>query len=195
MPFESIRDDLTFVSARLEFDKQRGDYCAEVGRSVVRAERASDLERKLRRELARGLGLKWARAIIFEAGDPARFRSTPILKDGVYVSAAFGFTRGEVATRSDEAILFRGWPPEDFDEDLPEGLNPPDLRTVSILRGEVFVQAYSDAAWKAFSTSALLLARVKEAIDQDDADALLAALNLKAFLKSLEPPPLPKEEP
>ncbi len=186
LDFEVVRDELTFVEAVCQRDRQRRDFCAEVGTAVVRAERASDLLRKLRDELRRGLGLRWTRAVVLEVPPKPKFYARSVAREGFFVQTAFSVARGEVATRSDGALLFRGWPPEEFDEDLPEGLNLPDERIVSVLPANVLVQVYSEAIWRTTLSAALVLARAGEAIEgAGDFEAFRRATDLKALLKEV----------
>lgn len=191
--FSVVRDSLTLVEAVCQYDKQRGDFCAEVGRDVVRAERASDLERKLREELRRGLGLRWERSLVVERPGPPKFYSRPVLREGVFAQLAFGFARGEVARRSDGALLFRGWPPEDFDDELPDGLNAPDTRVVSVLPETVLVRAWSEALWRSFCALAIVLGRAHDELAvAEDLDQVRRALDLRALL-AVDAKPRPQD--
>lgn len=194
LEIEQVHDPLTGVTATILYDKQRGDYCAELGRDTVRAERASDLVRKLRDELRRGLGLRWERCLVFERALPPRFRSRPVHREGIQLQLAYGFARGEVATTQDGRVLWRGWPPEEIDDDLPDGINPPDNRIVSQLPDSVLCTRYSDVAWRALQLVSLQLARMGEALEHaPDLEAVRRALDLRAFQKEHEPKPPPRD--
>lgn len=192
-----LEDPVTGVSAVVLFDRQRGDFCAESPcSSPVRAERCSDLERKLRDEMRRGWGLRWAKGVVFERACPAKFFNRAAIRDGIRVELAYGFARGEYATRAqDGACLWRAWPLDEIDEDLPDGLNPPDNRVVSVLTTDLVVVPYHEGSWEACRMAALKLARIGEALEAaGDMSAIRRALDLQAFMKEHEPPPPPKPD-
>ena len=185
---EVLRDDMTGVEVEPVFCRQRCDFKAEAANGdELRAERLPDLHRKLRDALRRGWGLRWSRAIVFELPRSVTWPSVVVPREGVRVEAGLGFARGEVATRaSDGRTLFRGWPPEDFDEDLPANLNPPDLRTVVLLEPGARVAPYTDAGWKAARSALLAFARVREALEgAADLDAIVRAADLRALLQDV----------
>lgn len=194
---EGVTDPLTGVTAWPVFDRQRGDYYAEVNGDMVRAERASDLLRKLAEALRRGFGLKWERVILLERGAPARFVSRGVNRDGMHVGISLGAARGEIATRArDGATLFRGWPPEEIDEDLPEGLNPADLRVVSVLPSSVLVRTYTEAAWRGVLAGMLTIDRARQALEAAaTVEGYLRAVDLRTLLAEVRAAESkPKEE-
>lgn len=180
-----MRDELTGVEVWPVYDRQRSDFYGAVGNEVVRAERASDLFRKLREAMRRGFGLRWERAIVVERGaDMPKFLARAVHRDGFHAGVALGVVRGEIATRArDGATLFRAWPPEDIDPDLPEGINPPDLRIVSVLPAHVLVRPYTEASWRGVLAAMLVLERARAAIDAaSTVDALAKAVDLRTLL-------------
>lgn len=182
---EAISDEVTGVEVVPEYDRQRRDFMVRTENGdECRAERLPDLQRKLRDALRRGFGLRWNRSIVLEHATHVRWPSRVIPREGVRVELAIGFARGEVATRArDGRLLFRAWQNEDFDEDMPEILNPPETRIVSVLEDGAVVRPYTDAAWKAVRASQLAFARVRAALaETQDLDALVKAADLRTLL-------------
>lgn len=190
---------MTLVEAVIQRDRQRTDWCAEIGpTAVVRAERAPDLIRKVREELARGLGLRWTRSIIVEKAGAPKFFARAILRDGLFAHVGIGIVRGETAVRRDGETLFRGWPPADIDEDLPDGINPPDTRLVTVLSPDLFHRPYTEAIWRGLCAAALGLARITEALAvAGDVQEINKALDMRALIKEAQAqaaPPKPTRD-
>jgi len=184
---ELLRDEMTGVEVEPVFCRQRQDFKAESANGdEMRAERLPDLQRKLRDALRRGWGLKWARAIVIETPTAIAWPTAVIPREGARVEFAFGFARGEVATRADGRTLFRGWPHEDDDEDLPANMRPPDLRTLTLLDASARVVPYTDAGWKAARATLLAAARVRDALEAaKDLDAVTRAADLRTLLQDV----------
>ncbi len=181
LDIEVIKNPFTQVSATVQYDRQRKDYCCEVGRITIRAERASDLGRKVAEALRRGAGLSWQRSIVVERGKPD-WQSHAVREHGMRATISLSVARGEVAERADGELMFRDWPP-DLD-DLPEGLNPPESRMVYWLpKKSVEVERFSDARWKAWTEIVLMLGRYDAG---PGLDSLRRAADLRALLKSDE---------
>lgn len=164
---EIMRDPITGIEATIQRDRQRKDYCAHIeGEKPIRGERASDLERRVRAELALGVGLEWSKAIAIEPG-VGRFTARCSRVGTPISTVPFAISRIEVATRSrDNRLLARDWPLREIDDDLPMGLNPPDTRIVSLIPMHVILRDYSDATWRSLcewvdSNSAMLLQELK----------------------------------
>lgn len=189
-----IREPLTKKEAVILFDRQRGDFCAEVdGETVLRAERAADLERDVAQALRAGVGLSWARVLVFERPRPPRFYARAVHREGLRVVASLAFARGEAATRVDGEQLFRAWPPEELDEDLPAGLVPKDERVVSVLDpglSDVVVRPYSEGVYRAMCLCALTLARGVDALPAfKGPEDVRKAFDLRAFIAELNAKP------
>lgn len=194
LEFGRLWEPLTLKEAVLYYDKQRGDFCAEIdAKTISRAERASDLERDVAQKMRAGAGLVWARVLVVERPRRPKFYARAIQREGIHVAASLAFTRGEVATRADGVVLFRAWPPEELDEDLPSGLVPRDERVVAILDpglSEVVSRPYSEGVYRALCLCALTLARGGDALPTfKGPDDVRKAFDLRAFVAELNAKP------
>lgn len=161
LDMELVQDPMTGVEVLIQRDRQRTDYCCEIGTTILRAQHPSDLIRKTADALRFGLGLEWQRSIVLFTGSPDVGAGWRLRSSWREAPSGLRYDRVETAQRADGLMLCRDWPP------LVELEISPELdgrQVLPLVGGEAVIWPYTDARWKDLEAIAGVLLLVHQAV-------------------------------